>query len=79
MVGHRRHGHAMGMVGHWFWVYAVGVGLCCGVCGSCRGRSSVSWIRGSCHGVCVVGYRHCGHAVGVVGHRFRVMLGCGFS
>ena len=56
--------------------HAVGVGLCRGVCGSCFGGSSVSWFRGSCRGVCVVGYRHRGHAVGVVGHQFQVMLGC---
>ena len=40
--------------------HAMGVGLCRGVCGSC-------------HGVCVVGHLHRGHAVGVVGHRFWVM------
>ena len=41
--------------------HVVGVSLCRGVCGSCRG-------------VCVVGHQRHGHGVGVVGHRFWVML-----
>ena len=41
--------------------HVVGVGLCRGV-------------HGSCCGVCVVGHRRYGHVVGVVGHRFWVML-----
>ena len=53
--------------------HAVGVGLCHGVHGSCCGGSSVSWFRGSCWECGVVGHQHCGHAMGVVGHQFRVM------
>ena len=40
--------------------HAVGVGLCRGV-------------RGPCRGVCVVGHQCRGHAMGMVGHRFWVM------
>ena len=49
--------------------HAVGVGLCCGVRGSCRGGSSVSWFCGgssalwSCHGC--GGSLILSHAVGV--------------
>ena len=42
--------------------HAMGVGLCLGV-------------RGSCRGVCVVGHRLCGHAVGV-GCRGFYFCGC---